>query len=150
MASSNNAKGGKGGPLEEFTTRPRPRIAIGVHDLAVTRRFYEDTLGCRVLDERGDGLTIDFFGCELDARLVARDGAPVPQSLPRFGLVMAWEDWHRAVDHLNYIGVRYLEAPRFEARGSADERAEFCIADPSGNCLGFAAWRDARRGLLKS
>lgn len=134
----------KGGPLEEFTSRPRPRIAIAAHDLAVTRRFYEDTLGCRTVDERADGLSIDFFGCELDVRLVARDGTATPQSLPRFGLVMAWEDWHRAVDHLNYIGVRYLEAPRFDARGTPDERAEFCIADPSGNCLGFAAWRVKR------
>ena len=134
-------KPGKGGPLEEFTSQPRPCIAIAVHDLAVTRRFYEDTLGCRVVDERATGLTIDFFGCELDARLVARDGAQATQLLPRFGLVMGWEDWHRAVDHLNYIGVRYLEAPRFDARGTPDERAEFCIADPSGNCLGFAAWR---------
>ena len=54
---------------------------------------------------------------------------------------MGWEDWHRAVDHLNYVGVRYLEAPHFEARGATDERAEFCIADPSGNCLGFLAYR---------
>ena len=132
---------GKGGPLDEFTTRPRPRIAIAVHDLATTRRFYEETLGCRVVGERGDGLTIDFFGCELDARLVPAGEPTNPQRLPRFGLVMGWEDWHRAVDHLNYIGVRYLEAPCFDARGTPDERAEFCIADPSGNCLGFAAWR---------
>ena len=137
-------KPGKGGPLEEFTSQPRPCIAIAAHDLAVTRRFYEDTLGCRVVDERPTGLTIDFFGCELDVRLVARDSAQVLHSLPRFGLVMGWEDWHRAVDHLNYIGVRYLEAPRFEARGTPDERAEFCIADPGGNCLGFVAWRVKR------
>ena len=133
----------RGGPLEEFTARPRPRIAIGVDELAATRRFYEDTLGCRVLAERSQALLLDFFGCELEARLRGAEAAPaaVVGTLPRFGLVMGWDDWHRAVDHLNYVGVRYLEAPHFEARGEADERAEFCIADPSGNCLGFLAYR---------
>ncbi len=134
----------KGGPLEEFTARPSLRVAIAVHDLTAAQRFYEDTLGCRVREVRPDGLTIDFFGCELDARLVAADGVSSARTLPRFGLLMSWEDWHRAVDHLNYIGVRYLETPHFEARGTPDERAEFCIADPSGNCLGFATRRGKR------
>jgi extradiol dioxygenase family protein len=133
----------KGGPLDEFTARPRPRIAIAVHDLAAARQFYEDTLGCRVLGAPPQALLLDFFGCELEARLrpdgVA--GAASTGLLPRFGLVMGWDDWHRAVDHLNYVGVRYLEAPHFAARGEAGERAEFCIADPSGNCLGFLAYR---------
>jgi extradiol dioxygenase family protein len=133
-------KTSRGGPLEEFTSRPRPRIAIAVVDLDATRAFYEDTLGCRVIAARDDSLLFDFFGCELEARRGA-GGTGVAALLPRFGLVMGWEDWHRAVDHLNYIGVRYLETPRFEARGAADERAEFCIADPSGNCLGFLAYR---------
>ena len=35
-------------------------------------------------------------------------------------------------------------ARRYGARGAPDERAEFCIADPSGNCLGIAAWRVKR------
>jgi len=134
----------KGGPLEEFTSRPRPRIAIAVAELEATRSFYEDTLGCRVLGERSDSLLFDFFGCELEARR-RTESAAATSLLPRFGLVMGWEDWHRAVDHLNYIGVRYLQTPRFEARGEADERAEFCIADPSGNCLGFPAYRHAQR-----
>lgn len=133
----------RGGPLEEFTARPRPRIAIAVRDLAASRLFYEDTLGCRVVAEREQALVLDFFGCELEARLPPGGVAcaEAPSLLPRFGLVMAWDDWHRAVDHLNYVGVRYLEAPHFEARGEADERAEFCVADPSGNCLGFLAYR---------
>ena len=52
----------RGGPLEEFTSRPRPRIAIAVAELDATRSFYEDTLGCRVLVERSDSLLFDFFG----------------------------------------------------------------------------------------
>jgi extradiol dioxygenase family protein len=133
-------KTSRGGPLEEFTSRPRPRIAIAAVDLDATRTFYEDTLGCRVLAARDDSLLFDFFGCELEARRSAGD-ALATALLPRFGLVMGWEDWHRAVDHLNYIGVRYLETPRFEGRGEPGERAEFCIADPGGNCLGFLAYR---------
>jgi len=142
------SKAPKGGPLEEFTARPRPRIAIAVDDLAATRGFYEDTLGCRLLAERGDSLLFDFFGCELEARRggLSPAGESAATLLPRFGLVMGWEDWHRAVDHLNYIGVRYLQTPQFEARGAPDERAEFCIADPGGNCLSFLAYRDPKQG----
>lgn len=145
------SKRASGGPLEEFTSRPRLHVVLPVRDLAAARLFYEDVLGCRVEREQADALVLDFFGCLVTAHRVeepppasgpvVRQGeADIP--LPSIGLVMGWEDWHRAVDHLDYIGAGYRVAPRVE-RAEGEEHASFVLADPSGNCLSFTACRPA-------
>lgn len=134
------------GPLEEFTRRPVLRLGVSCPDLSAARLFYEGTLGCRVLAETTEALVIDFFTCRLD---VARGpGAPPVEGaavLAEFGLETGWEDWHRAVDHLNYVGVRYASPPSIHARGTPQESAHFSINDPGGNPLGFTALRQPER-----
>ena len=134
------------GPLEEFTRRPVLRLAVSCPDLPAARLFYVGTLGCGVLSETADALVIDFFTCRLyvhrgpGAPPAGEAGTPM-----EFGLETGWEDWHRAVDHLNYVGVRYASPPSIRERGTPREAAHFSIADPGGNLLGFTAWRHPER-----
>ena len=53
------------GPLEEFTKRPLLRVALWCADLAAARRFYEETLGSRLVSQEADLLVFDFFGGRL-------------------------------------------------------------------------------------
>ena len=91
----------------------------------------------------------DFFGYQITAHLVGSsttvDSTPVDAHdipVPHFGLIMSWEDWHRAVDHMSYIGVSFRIAPHIRFKEAPGEQATFFLEDPSGNCLEFKAFRN--------
>ena len=135
------------GPLDEFTRRPLLRVAVWCADLAAARVFYEDTLGSRLVSQEPDLLVFDFFGGRLyvqldDAPSDASASAPANARKPEIGLETGWEDWHRAVDHLNYVGVSYASPPTLRDRGTPQELAHFSIEDPGGNRLGFTSRRE--------
>ena len=118
-------------------------------DLKATHEFYTEILGCRVVVETDTLLEMDFFGNRIVARLASsrlsksesRIGLG-EESFPVFGLVMSWKDWHRAVDHMNYIGVDFKVAPYTTSKGTQGESAIFCLYDPSDNILEFRAYRN--------
>jgi hypothetical protein len=92
---------------------------------------------------------MDFFGNRIVARLVNNRSSKAgnntgsgEESFPVFGLVMSWNDWHRAVDHMNYIGVDFKVAPHMTGKGTQGEYALFCLYDPSDNILEFRAYRN--------
>ena len=135
--------------VEEFRQRPLFHLAFAVGDLEATRNFYVDVLGCRVGRSAETWIDFDFFGYQITAHKVsgrvdgganAVDGHDIP--VPHFGLVMSWEDWHRAVDHMNYIGVAFRVAPHIRFKDLPGEQATFFLEDPSGNCLEFKAFRN--------
>ena len=134
--------------VEEFRQRPIFHLAFPVDDLEATRNFYVDVLGCRVGRTAETWIDFDFFGYQITAHKTPAtgpraanpvDGHDIP--VPHFGLIMGWEDWHRAVDHMNYIGVRFRVAPHIRFKDEAGEQATFFLQDPSGNCLEFKAFR---------
>ncbi|MEQ8232509.1 MAG: VOC family protein [Gammaproteobacteria bacterium] len=134
--------------VEEFLARPVFHLAFPVTDLEATRDFYVDVLGCRVGRSAEHWIDFDFFGYQITAHKVADgaaraanpvDGHDIP--VPHFGLIMGWEDWHRAVDHMNYIGVQFRVAPHIRFKDLPGEQATFFLQDPSGNCLEFKAFR---------
>ena len=138
-----------GGPLEEFRGRPSFHLAFPVSDLEATRSFYVDVLGCKVGRCTESWMDLNFFGFQITAHLVANDrelstnvveGHDIP--VPHFGLVMDWEDWHLAVDHMTYIGVSFRVEPHVRFKGKVGEQATFFLEDPSGNCLEFKAFKE--------
>ena len=137
--------------VEEFRQRPLFHLAFRVHDLEATRNFYVDVLGCRVGRSSATWIDFDFFGYQISAHCLAKDApAPAPSNavdghdipIPHFGLIMSWEDWHRAVDHMNYIGVSFRVAPHIRCQDQPGEQATFFLEDPSGNCLEFKAFKN--------
>ena len=105
-------------------TRPRFHLAFPVDDLAATRRFYVDLLGCGLGRASDHWLDFDFFGHQITAHVVPSDGDSgandvdgdaVP--IPHFGAILEWDDWHALADRLR----------------------------PSGNALEFKTFRDDAR-----
>jgi extradiol dioxygenase family protein len=137
--------------LEEFTTRPVFHLAFPVTDLAAARAFYAGVLGCPVGRSSANWIDFNFFGYQISAHLVSAAPAPAGVSdvdgqaipVPHFGVIVGWEDWHRAVDHLTYVGIEFRVAPHVRFAGAAGEQATFFIRDPSGNVLEFKAFRNA-------
>ena len=134
--------------VEEFRQRPLFHLAFRVNDLEATRNFYVDVLGCRVGRSSDTWIDFDFFGYQISAHCLGKgmpsptnevDGHDIP--IPHFGLIMSWEDWHRAVDHMNYIGVTFRVPPHIRFKDKPGEQATFFLEDPSGNCLEFKAFK---------
>ena len=130
---------------------PPFHLAFPVTDLAATRFFFTDVLGCQVGREDDRWIDFDFFGHQITAHLVAPDalmsapsnsvdGDSVPAR--HFGVVLAWDDWQRLADRLQGVGVTFLIEPRVRFAGQVGEQATLFITDPSGNALEFKSFRN--------
>lgn len=132
-----------------MNTRPRFHLAFPVRDLHATRRFFADTLGCRVGREAERWIDFDFFGHQLSAHLVdddgdadarnAVDGKAVP--VRHFGLILEWHDWEALATRLRAMPLEFLIEPYVRFAGEAGEQGTFFVQDPSGNALEFKAFR---------
>lgn len=145
------------GPLEEFESRPSFHLAFPVTDLDAARDFYVDVLGCSEGRSSERWMDFNFFSFQITAHLVDAvsyqssnmvDEHDIP--IPHFGLIMSWEDWHRSVDHLGYIGVDFKVPPHIRFKDQVGEQATFFVVDPSGNCLEFKAFKNPTDVFAKS
>ena len=126
---------------KEFGSRPMVQIGITVDDIEQSLDFYVNNLGCKVKEQQHDSLVLDFFGTELSLKKRKIKKKPVsPNELSfYFGLSVHWNDWHKAIDHLNYIGINYHEKPKVEIKSNDKAYASFSLKDPSGNILKFSS-----------
>lgn len=135
-----------------MNARPPFHLAFPVRDLAGTRRFYGELLGCREGRSAETWVDFDFFGHQLSAHLAARE-EPVPTNavdgddvpVRHFGVVLALPEWERLAERLRAAGVAFRIEPHVRFRGEAGEQATFFVQDPSGNDLEFKAFADPRR-----
>ena len=135
-------------PLDEFLDRPSFHIVVPVEDLSGAQRFYLDTLGCVLRSSQDDNFSFNFFGYSITAHKVPpkpyiKPTVPIrgrDVTLPYFGLVLGWDDWHRAIDHMAYIGVD-LAIPPVVTKVGAESFASFFLEDLSANFLEFKAFR---------
>lgn len=125
-------------------------LAIPVHDLAAAREFYGGLFACLEGRSSEEWVDFDFFGHQLVVHLDPRrkesmhhnvvDGKHVP--VPHFGVVLAWEDWHRLAGRLEAAGAQFVIPPGIRFAGEVGEQATFFLFDPSGNALEFKSFRD--------
>ncbi len=141
--------------LELSERRPRFHLAFPVRDLAATRQFYAETLGCAIGRESERWIDFDFFGHQISAHLVdegagaildpnnAVDGDAVP--VRHFGLVLEWRDWEALLERLRAAEIPCFIGPRVRFAGEPGEQGTAFVRDPSGNALEFKAFRDMGR-----
>lgn len=134
--------------------QPAPfHLAFPVSDIAATRAFYVDVLGCKVGRSAERWIDFDLGGHQLSAHLVdaqlARsetnpvDGDNVP--VRHFGLILEWRAWHELAERLRARGTRFLIEPHVRFKGEVGEQATLFLVDPSGNALEFKSFQDPRR-----
>jgi extradiol dioxygenase family protein len=130
-------------------TRPF-HYSFFVQDLAATRHFYRDLLGCSEGRSTDTWVDFDFFGsqisCHLHGPIVATvdqglvDGVKVP--MPHFGAVLEWSQFERVAERLQAAEIAFVIAPRVRFRGEPGEQLTMFLRDPSGNAIEFKAFRD--------
>lgn len=124
-------------------------FAFFVRDLASTRRFYGEVLGCREGRSTETWVDFDFFGNQISAHTsgppVATvdagvvDGVRVP--MPHFGAIVPWDAFHALADRIRAASVPFVIEPRLRYEGKPGEQATLFLLDPSGNALEFKAFR---------
>lgn len=132
---------------------PPFHLAFLVTDLAATRAFYTELLGCRVGRESERWIDLDFFGHQITAHQVDAhpatqginmvDGKGVP--IPHFGAVLDWDTWHAVAERLRGAGVAFLIEPHIRFPGQAGEQATMFLSDPSGNHIELKSFQDPER-----
>ncbi len=127
-------------------------LAFCVQDLALTRRFYVDLLGCEVGREAERWIDFNLHGHQISAHLCdAAEGRPTAANqvdrqrvpVPHFGVVLDWQTWHALRDRLQAAGVEFLLEPQIRFAGGVGEQATMFFADPSDNVLEFKAFVDS-------
>lgn len=120
-----------------------------VRDLASTRRFYGEILGCREGRSTDVWVDFDFFGNQISAHTTGAvspttnagqvDGVAVP--MPHFGAILAWDEFQALASRVRAAGVAFVIEPRVRFAGQPGEQATMFFLDPSGNALEFKSFR---------
>jgi len=129
---------------------PSPfHYAFLVTDLASTRRFYGEILGCREGRSTGAWVDFEFFGNQISAHTAEApapvggqgvvDGVAVP--MPHFGAILGWDEFHALATRIRAAGIAFIIEPRLRFAGQASEQATMFLLDPSANALEFKAFR---------
>ena len=128
-------------------------LAFPVLDLAATRRFYGELLGCTEGRSAETWVDFDFFGHQLSAHLVEKASPAVPVNevdgddvpVRHFGVVLSLERWERLAARLKEARIAFRLEPHVRFQGEVGEQATFFLDDPSGNSLEFKAFADPAR-----
>lgn len=136
---------------------PLFHLAFPVHDLAQSRAFYGDLLGCPEGRSSEFWVDFNFFGHQLVAHLApdetrpatinAVDGDDVP--VRHFGVILSMDQWHALADKLKAAGTRFIIEPHIRFKGLPGEQATMFFLDPSGNALEFKAFGDMAQVFAK-
>lgn len=120
-------------------------LAIPVNDLALTREFYGDRLGCSFGRETAQALIMNFYGHQIVAHTTKEPLQPAKSIYPRhFGLIFPKEaDWQALVDRLASHQVPFYLPPKWRFVGEVTEHSTFFIEDPFYNLLEFKFYRHA-------
>jgi extradiol dioxygenase family protein len=136
---------------------PLFHLAFPVHDLAQSRAFYGDLLGCPEGRSSDAWVDFNFFGHQVVAHLApdetrpaarnAVDGDDVP--VRHFGVILSMDQWHALADKLKAAGTRFIIEPHIRFKGEVGEQATMFFLDPSGNALEFKAFGDMAQVFAK-
>ncbi len=118
-------------------------LAVPAGDLAETKKFYCEILGCEEGNqEAGRWIDINFWGNELtlhqsDEQLVGvrHDVDMGNVSVPHFGAHLSEADFQALKARIEASDVDYLDAPYRRFVGDKFEQETFFIRDPNGNVL---------------
>ena len=124
-----------------------------VRDLASTRRFYGELLGCPEGRSTETWVDFDFFGNQISAHTTGAvtptrntglvDGVAVP--MPHFGALLPWEEFTTLGERLRRAGISFIIEPRVRFAGQPGEQGTMFLLDPSGNALEFKSFKNPDR-----
>lgn len=132
-------------------------LAFPIRDIAETRAFYGDLLGCEIGRSTDKWIDFNFFGHQLSAHIKPEelalahtntvDGKYVP--VRHFGAILPWGEWHELADKLKAQGIEFVIEPYIRFKGEVGEQATMFFLDPCGNALEFKSFQDETQIFAK-
>jgi uncharacterized protein len=118
-------------------------LAFPVQNLADTKAFYIDGLGCTPGRESPQALILNLYGTQLVAH-VSPETPPQKGIYPRhFGVVFAaLEDWQALADRATAHHLPFYQAAKRRFPGLPLEHHTFFLVDPFGNLLEFKHYQN--------
>lgn len=119
-------------------------LAFPVGDIAKTKEFYVDGLGCKVGRESPGSVILNLYGHQIVAHLSKESLAPQKGIYPRhFGLVFLSEtDWEALADRAHKQNLPFYQEPKNRFPGLPIEHRTFFLQDPFYNLLEFKFYYD--------
>ncbi|MBD1923779.1 VOC family protein [Microcoleus sp. FACHB-831] len=114
-------------------------LAFPVTNIAQTKAFYADGLGCEVGRESPSSIILNLYGHQIVAHVTHEPLAPQRTIYPRhFGLVFTQEaDWENLLARAQEKKLNFREQPRRRFEGLPTEHRTFFLEDPFHNLLEF-------------
>ncbi len=118
-------------------------LAFPVTDIAQTKAFYVDGLGCIPGRETHHALILNLYGHQLVAHITREELSPQKAIYPRhFGLVFTSEqDFENLLQKSRDWALLFREEPKHRFSGSPLEHRTFFLEDPFYNLLEFKYYR---------
>ena len=136
---------------------PLFHLAFPVHDLAQSRAFYGELLGCPEGRSSDAWVDFNFFGHQVVAHLAPDETRPAARNevdgddvpVRHFGVILSMDQWHALAEKLKSAGTRFIIEPHIRFKGLPGEQATMFFLDPSGNALEFKAFGDMAQVFAK-
>lgn len=121
-------------------------LAFPVTDIAQTKSFYIDGLGCIAGRETPHALILDLYGHQLVAHVTKEPLIAQRGIYPRhFGLIFTSQsDWDDLLARSQQRQLLFREEPKHRFVGSPLEHSTFFLEDPFYNLMEFKYYRHAQ------
>lgn len=125
---------------------PLFHLSFPIYDLAKTKKFYVEGLGCTLGRESVHALILDFFGHQIVGHQVPTKPERPKAIYPRhFGVVFeTLEEWQQLKARAEELGLDFYQASKVRNAGESLEHHTFFLADPSENLLEFKHYTHAK------
>jgi hypothetical protein len=120
-------------------------LAFPVSDIAQTKAFYADGLGCGIGRETANSVIFNLYGHQLVAHMTHELLTPQRGIYPRhFGLIFTEEqDWEALLDRSQQRSLTFYQLPKQRFVDSPLEHRTFFLEDPFYNLMEFKFYRYA-------
>lgn len=114
-------------------------LAFPVSDIAQTKEFYANGLGCEIGRETPSALILNLYGNQLVAHVTREPLTPQKTIYPRhFGLIFTQEaDWEALLERAQQHRLHFREEAKRRFPGQLTEHRTFFLEDPFHNLLEF-------------
>lgn len=124
-------------------------LAFPVHDLEVTKDFYENILGCTVGRTSATWIDFNLFGHQITAHLSPAETQTAQVNLVdtkqvpvrHWGVILDMQQWQELAERLKQQNIQFIIEPYIRFKGEVGEQATLFFLDPSGNALEFKAFQ---------